>query len=50
MGTRNDVVAGEADIGGEIDEPDINTWQLLLTIIQNAFFQAILPGFNEEVG
>ena len=45
-----DVVAGEADIEGEIDEPDVNTWQLLLTIIQNAFFQAILPGFNEEVG
>jgi hypothetical protein len=44
-----DRLAGRTEIAGEIDEPEVDTWQLVFTIIQNAFFQAILPGFEGEI-
>jgi hypothetical protein len=44
-----DRLAGRTEIAGEIDAPEIDTWQLVLTIIKNAFFQAILPGFEGEI-
>jgi uncharacterized protein DUF748 len=41
-------VATKTDIVGHLDNPQANTWQALLNLIQNAFFQAILPGFERE--
>jgi hypothetical protein len=41
-----DEVATRADIDGPLDNPQASTWQVLVNLIQNAFFQAILPGFE----
>lgn len=45
-----DEVATKADISGRLDNPQASTWQVLVKLIQNAFFQAILPGFDQEDG
>jgi hypothetical protein len=31
-----------------MDNPRLNTLQVVLRLIQNAFFRAILPGFEEQ--
>lgn len=43
-------VATKADISGRLENPQASTWQVLLNLIQNAIFRAILPGFEREVG
>jgi hypothetical protein len=45
-----DEVATKADISGRLENPQANTWQVLVNLIQNAFFQSIMPGFEREVG
>jgi hypothetical protein len=45
-----DEVATTADIAGPLDNPQASTWQVVVTLIQNAFFKAILPGLEREVG
>jgi hypothetical protein len=42
-------VATEVDISGRLDNPNTSTIQAIIGLIQNAFFQAILPGFDREV-
>jgi hypothetical protein len=43
-------VAAQADIAGPLDNPQASTWQVVVTLIQNTFFKAILPGFERELG
>jgi Domain of Unknown Function (DUF748) len=43
-------VATKADLAGPLENPQANTWQVLVNLIQNAFFRAILPGFERELG
>ncbi|MGH7268417.1 MAG: DUF748 domain-containing protein [Candidatus Rokuibacteriota bacterium] len=43
-------VATQADLSGRVADPQTSTWQILVRLIQNAFFKAILPGFEREVG
>ena len=43
-------VATKADISGRLENPQASTWQVLVKLIQNAFFQTILPGFDQDVG
>jgi Domain of Unknown Function (DUF748) len=43
-------VATVADISGPVGEAKTNTWQVVLKLIQNAFFEAILPGFVRQAG
>jgi hypothetical protein len=45
-----DEVATTADISGPLDNPQASTWQVVVTLIQNAFFKAILPGFEGARG
>jgi hypothetical protein len=45
-----DEVATTADIAGPLENPQASTWQVVVTLIQNAFFQAILPGFEGARG
>lgn len=45
-----DEVATKADISGSLENPQASTWQVLVNLIQNAFFQSILPGFEGELG
>jgi len=44
-----DEVATKADISGPVDNPNTNTWQVIGRLVQNAFFRAILPGFDEQL-
>ena len=43
-------VATKADISGRLENPQASTWQVLVNLIQNAIFRAILPGFERESG
>lgn len=43
-----DEVATKADVSGPVKNPQANTWEVLVKLIENAFFQAILPGFEKE--
>ena len=42
-------VATQTSISRDIESPQTSTWEAVLRIIQNAFFKAILPGFEKEV-
>ena len=42
-------VATKVDITGTLEKPHISTWQIIGQLIKNAFFKAILPGFEKEV-
>jgi hypothetical protein len=47
--TPRDEVATKTTITGRSDNPQTSTLETILRLIQNAFFQAILPGFDREV-
>ena len=42
-------VATKADIAGPVESPETSTLQIIGQLIKNAFFKAILPGFEQEV-
>jgi hypothetical protein len=41
-------VATRADLSGEVEDPETSTWQIIIRLVQNAFFKSILPGFERE--
>jgi hypothetical protein len=41
-------VATKTEISGEVGNLQTSTWQTVMHLIQNAFFKAILPGFERE--
>lgn len=43
-------IATEADISGPIENPQASTWQVLVNLIQHAFFETIFPGFERQLG
>lgn len=44
---RNEV-ATLAEVSGPVTDPKTSTWQVVIKLIQNAFFKAILPGLKQE--
>jgi hypothetical protein len=36
-------------MSGPVENPQANTWEIVEKLVQNAFFKAILPGFEREV-
>ena len=46
---NTDKVATKADIQGHVGEAKTSTWQIIRRLIENAFFRAILPGFDEAL-
>jgi Domain of Unknown Function (DUF748) len=44
-----DEVATRVEISGRVEQPDTGTLAAVLRLIQNAFFVAILPGFDQQV-
>jgi hypothetical protein len=42
-------VATATAVSGPVRNPKASTWQALVNLIQNAFFKAILPGFDAEL-
>ena len=47
---NTDKVATKADIQGRVGGARASTWQVIGRLIENAFFRAILPGFDEALG
>ena len=45
-----DEVATKADVSGRTNRPQTEIIQIVIGLIQNAFFKAILPGFEREFG
>lgn len=43
-----DQVATRADISGPVKNPETSTWQIIVQLVRNAFFKAILPTFEKE--
>jgi hypothetical protein len=43
-----DEVATKADVSGPLKNPRMNTWEMIVKLLQNAFVQAILPGLERE--
>ena len=41
-------VATKTDISGPLDNPKVGVVQTIVKLVQNAFFKAILPGFDRE--
>ena len=41
-------VATKVDLTGKLKNPNTSTWQAVVEVLQNAFIQAILPGFDRE--
>lgn len=41
-------VATETNVSGPVKNPQASTWQILEKLVQNAFFNAILPGFEQS--
>jgi hypothetical protein len=39
-------VATKTDLSGPVENPHTSTWQVLGKLVENAFFKAILPGFE----
>jgi hypothetical protein len=47
--TPRQEVATQTTVSGDIESPETSTWETMLRLVQNAFFKAILPGFEREV-
>ena len=41
-------VATNADISGRLDNPNVKPSEVIIRLVQNAFFKAILPGLERE--
>jgi hypothetical protein len=41
-----DQVATEVDLSGPLENPNSNTLEIVLGMVENAFFKAVLPGFK----
>jgi hypothetical protein len=43
-------VATRAEVSGRLDDPKVSTIQVIVHLVQNAFFKAILPGLERQMG
>ncbi len=46
--TPREEVATKPDLSGPVDNPKASTWEMVVTLIQNAFFEAVLPGLESR--
>jgi hypothetical protein len=45
-----DEVATVVPISGPLENPKASTWETLIGLVRNAFFEAIVPGFERARG
>ena len=43
-----DEVATTIPVSGKLANPETSTWETIIGLVQNAFFKAILPGFEQQ--
>ena len=48
--TPRDQVATTIPVSGKLANPETSTWETIIGLVQNAFFKAILPGFEQQSG
>ena len=46
---RRDQVATQATVSGEVADPDLSTLEVVINLVRNAFFKAILPGLEKAI-
>lgn len=46
--TPRDEVATTIQVAGKLSNPQTSTWDTIVGLVQNAFFKAILPGFERQ--
>ena len=46
---KRDEVATVTQISGPVEDPRMRTWPMVVNLLRNAFVDAILPGFEEQV-
>jgi len=46
---KRDEVATIGKLEGPLENPRASTWEVLVNLVRNAFFQAILPGFERQL-
>jgi hypothetical protein len=44
-----DQVATETTVTGPLSDPRASTWEVLVNLVKNAFFKAIVPGFKKSL-
>ena len=42
-------VATKTEVSGALEHPSTSTWQTVVNLVTNAFFKAVLPGFEKEI-
>jgi hypothetical protein len=42
-------VATQVSLAGNLNNPDVSTWEAFVEVVRNAFIQSILPGFDRQV-
>ncbi len=47
--TPRDQVATETTITGPLTDPRADTWEVLVNLMKNGFFKAIIPGFKKTL-
>ena len=47
--TPRDEVATETTLSGPVTDPRASTWEVLVNLVKNAFFKAIIPGFKKTL-
>lgn len=43
-------VATKVEISGSLKDPETSTWQIIGGLVKNAFFKAIIPKFDKDIG
>ena len=44
--TPRNEVATKTDVSGPVKNPQASTWEMVVTLFKNAFFDAVLPGLE----
>ncbi|HEV8329010.1 MAG TPA: DUF748 domain-containing protein [Nitrospiraceae bacterium] len=47
--TPREEVATRTEVSGALENPQTSTWRTVINLVKNAFFKAILPGFEREI-
>ena len=45
---REDSTATRARVSGDVEAPELSTWEIIFNLVRNAFFNSILPGLEHS--
>lgn len=48
--SEREEVATTTQVAGPLADPRMSTWEVIINLVRNAFFEAILPGFQRHIG